>query len=125
MIRRKPYEIWIEQCDAARDIKTRYGSKAAFEYVIAEKLLNFAQAATDHPEFASELPRFVSEVRRLFTPEELRTHFTRVEREHAGARVAMDADDELFADDPAAVAQEELRFAILRELLTAPQLGTS
>jgi hypothetical protein len=36
------HEIWIEQCDAAQDIKLRYGLKAAFDYVVAEKLLNFA-----------------------------------------------------------------------------------
>jgi hypothetical protein len=53
------HEIWIEQCDAAQDIKLRYWLKAAFDYVVAEKLLNFASAATQHPEFARELPRFV------------------------------------------------------------------
>jgi hypothetical protein len=40
--RRKFHEIWIEQCDAAQEIKLRYGLKAAFDYVVAEKLLNFA-----------------------------------------------------------------------------------
>jgi len=76
------HKIWIEQCDAARDIKIRYGLKAAFDYVVTEKLLNFASAAACHPEFARELPRFVSKVRRMFTPEELRAHIARVEREH-------------------------------------------
>jgi hypothetical protein len=78
---RKFHEIWIEQCDAARDIKTRFGLKAAFDYVVTEKLLDFVSAAADHPEFARELPRFFSEVRRVFTREELRTHLARVERE--------------------------------------------
>jgi hypothetical protein len=36
----KFHEIWIEQCDAAQEIKLRYGLKAAFDYVVAEKLLN-------------------------------------------------------------------------------------
>ena len=39
---RKMHEIWIEQYDAAQDIKLRYGLKAAFDYLVAEKLLNFA-----------------------------------------------------------------------------------
>ena len=78
---RKMHEIWIEQCDAAQGIKLRYGLKAAFDYLVAEKLLNFAGAAAEHPEFARELPRFVSEVRRMFTPQEIRTHIARVERE--------------------------------------------
>ena len=68
---RKFHEIWIEQCDAAQDIKLRYGLKAAFDYVVAEKLLNFASAAADHPEFAQELPRFVSQIRSMFTPQEI------------------------------------------------------
>ena len=42
------HEIWIEQCDAAQDIKLRYGLKAAFDYLVAEKLLNFASAAAHH-----------------------------------------------------------------------------
>jgi hypothetical protein len=49
MSSRKFHEIWIEQCDAARNIKTRFGLKAAFDYVITEKLLDFVSAAADHP----------------------------------------------------------------------------
>jgi hypothetical protein len=40
------HEIWIEQCDAAKNIKLRYGLKAAFDYLVAEKLLNYASAAS-------------------------------------------------------------------------------
>jgi len=61
---RKSHEIWIEQCDAAQAIRLRYGLKAAFDYVVAEKLLNFAEAAGHYPQFAQELPRFVSRVRK-------------------------------------------------------------
>ena len=57
---RKVHEIWVEQCDATNEIKLRYGVKAAFDYLVAEKLLNFADAATGRPEFARELPRFVT-----------------------------------------------------------------
>ena len=49
----------------------RYGLKAAFDYAVAEKLLNFAEAAAQHPEFARALPRFVSRVRQMFTAHEL------------------------------------------------------
>jgi hypothetical protein len=62
---RKHHEIWIEQCEAARAIKARYGPKAAFDYLVGEKLMNFASAASQHPEFAIEFPRFISEVRRV------------------------------------------------------------
>ena len=57
------HQIWVEQCAAAETIKLRFGLKAAFDYAVAEKLLNFAEAATRYPEFARELPRFVSRVR--------------------------------------------------------------
>jgi len=120
------HEIWIEQCDAAQDIKRRYGLKAAFDYVVTEKLLNFASAAADHPKFASELPRFVSEIRRIFTSEEIRTQIARIEREQRekDANAAED-DDELFRESPATAAQRARQFATIKELLTAPELGTS
>ena len=77
----KFHEIWIEQCEAAEKIKLRYGLKAAFEYLVAEKLLNFAEAAARDPEFARLLPRFVARVRGLFTLQEIRTQLDRIGRE--------------------------------------------
>jgi DNA-binding SARP family transcriptional activator len=124
---RKFHEIWIEQCGAARDIKTRFGLKAALDYVVTEKLLDFASAAAGHPEFARELPRFVSEVRRMFTREELRTHIARVEREQRekDADAAEDDDDGFIRESPASVAERARQFATIKELLTARELGTS
>ena len=86
MSARNHHEIWIDQCEAARTIKIRYGVTAAFDYVVGEKLINFASAASQHPEFARELPRFVSEVRRMFTSEEIRRHLARLEREQSESR---------------------------------------
>jgi hypothetical protein len=122
---RKGHEIWIEQCDAAQEIKLRYGIKAAFDYVVAEKLLNFADAAARHPEFARELPRFVSRVRRMFTPQEIRTHIARVEREQGKQNIEVTEGDELIAESPVAAAERARQFATIKELLTAPELGTS
>ena len=75
------HQIWVEQCAAAETIKLRYGLKAAFDYAVAEKILNFAEAAAQDPEFARELPRFVSRVRQMFTAQELEVHLARIERE--------------------------------------------
>ena len=124
---RKMHEIWKEQCEAAHDIKLRYGLQAAFDYVVTEKLLNFISAAADHPEFARELPRFVSEVRRMFTLDEIRTHMARIEREQQAkdAAVSEDDEDETFRESPATVAARTRQFAIIKELLTAQELGTS
>jgi hypothetical protein len=53
---RKPHQIWIEQWEAAQAIRARYGLAAAFNYLVGEKLTNFANAAARHPDFARELP---------------------------------------------------------------------
>jgi hypothetical protein len=123
---RKWHAIWTEQCEAARDVKARYGLDAALDYLITEKLLNFARAAATHPEFARELPRFVGAVRGIFTSEEIRTHVALVERKLALRQAEMDQDDEDgFFEDAASAAEEQHRFALISELLTAPDLGTS
>ena len=46
-----------------------------------EKLLDFARAAEREPELLRQLPRFVSEVRRIFEADEIRFQLARVERE--------------------------------------------
>jgi hypothetical protein len=66
--------------EAAQTIKARYGLTSAFEYLVGEKLMNFANAASRHPDFAQELPRFVSEVRHMFTPYEIGAHLEQIER---------------------------------------------
>ena len=127
MSARKMHEIWKEQCEAAQDIKLRYGLQAALDYVVTEKLLNFIGTAADHPEFARELPGFVSQVRRMFAPAEIHAHIARIERDQQ----AKDADasgadeDEIFCESPATVTARARQFAIIKELLTAPELGTS
>ena len=125
MSARKHHEIWIEQCEAARTIKARYGLKAAFDYLIGEKLMNFASAASKHPEFAREFPRFISEVRRMFTPEEMRTHIVRLEREQSEKAGEASEEDELHRESPIAAAERVRQFTTVKELLTATELGTS
>jgi hypothetical protein len=122
---RKHHEIWIEQCEAARAIKARYGLKAAFDYVVGEKLMNFASAASKHPEFAREFPRFISEVRRMFTPEEMRTHIAQLEREQSEKVGDVSEEDESFRESSAAAAERIRQFTTVKELLTATELGTS
>ena len=65
----------------------------------------------------------------MFTPEELRTHVARVEREQrekdAEAAEDNDDDDEWIRESPATVAEGARQFATIKELLTARELGTS
>jgi flagellar biosynthesis regulator FlbT len=127
----KFHEIWVEQCEAADEIKRRYGTKAAFDYLVAEKLLNFADAATTHPAFARELPLFVARVRSLFTVEEMRRHLNRIECEqrkydaYIEERDEFDEEAEVILESAVVAAERARRFATIAELLTAAELGTS
>jgi len=133
----KFHEIWVKQCEAAEHIKLRYGSKAAFDYIVAEKLFNFADAAATHAELARELPRFVARIRGLFPVEEMQAHLNRIELEqrkcdaNINGRDEFDERDEqleqdaLSLENTATVEERAPQFAVIAELLTAAELGTS
>jgi hypothetical protein len=65
------HKIWIQQCRATVTIRRRFGVKSALDYLISEKLTQFAEEAEKSPEFASELPRFQAAVWKIFNPYEL------------------------------------------------------
>jgi hypothetical protein len=118
-------QVWIEQCEAAQTIRARFGLKAAFDYLVGEKLLNFAEAAANDGDFARELPGFVSQVRRMFTSEEIEAQLAGIEQVQ-NDKTTDDFDEEaLFRESPAEVAERVRRFNLTKELLTATELGTS
>ena len=57
-------QIRREQCEATETIRSRYGERAALEYLVGEKLLLFTSTARTRPEFAAQLPAFVAHVNR-------------------------------------------------------------
>jgi hypothetical protein len=122
---RKAHKIWIEQCEAAQTIKARFGLTAAFDYVVGEKLMNYASAASIHPDFARELPRFVSEVRRMFTPDEIGAHLAQIERAPNENDIDVLEEDDPLRESPTAVEDRVRKFLLIKELLTATTLGTS
>jgi uncharacterized protein YciI len=122
---RKAHKIWIEQCEAAQTIKARFGLTAAFDYVVGEKLMNYASAASRHPDFARELPRFVSEVRRIFTPDEIGAHLAQIERAPNENDIDVLEEDDPLRESPAAAEERVRQFLLIKELLTATMLGTS
>lgn len=65
------HKIWVQQCRATRGIKRRFGVESALDYLLGEKLMSFAAAAEQHPEFDAELPRFQAAVWNIFNPHEL------------------------------------------------------
>jgi hypothetical protein len=69
---------WVAQCDAARDIRHRFGLVSALEYLVGEKLLHFVDASEVHPDFKSELPHFLAEIK--FSLTELGSYIGGLER---------------------------------------------
>ena len=125
---RRFQDVWIEQCEAASRIKEEHGVESAFDYIVGEKLMTYAQTAVTRPEFAHDLPMFVAEIRRLFSSEEIREHLARIEREDREATEAASGEEIDDFDEvarPEDVAAELERYALLKELLTAAQLGTA
>jgi hypothetical protein len=94
-------DVWIEQCEAARWIREEHGLKSAFDYIVGEKLMTYAQTAVARPEFARDLPKFVAEIRQLFSVEEIREHLARIEREDREAAEAASGEEIDDFDDVA------------------------
>jgi len=122
---REAHKIWIGQCEAAQTVRARFGVKAAFDYIVGEKLINFAEAASQHRAFAQELPRFISEVRRMFTPEEIAAQLARIEHERNEKDEDVPGEDDLLRESPANIVERAQQFMTIKELLTATALGTS
>ena len=119
-------DIWKEQCAAAGGIRDRHGVASALDYLIGEKLLGYAKAAVTRPEFARELPRFVAEVRTLFSAEEISLYLDHLERVAAfeDEQVPADDDDDFLMDAPEQRAAARARLTQLKDLLTSNMLGT-
>jgi hypothetical protein len=62
----QPHKIWIEQCEAARNIESEFGTQQALAYLIEEKFINFLEAADDNADFRAEIPAFVAEIKSIF-----------------------------------------------------------
>ena len=119
------HEIWLEQCEAARDIREAFGVQKAIGYLIGEKLLDFLRAADQDPAFAGELPRFVEEIKRIFDRAEIQTYLDSVHRVGPLGHVASDeAYEEMreagaIPEDPVWWAEEILLIERAKRLLLA------
>jgi hypothetical protein len=120
------HKIWIEQCEATEGIRESFGLKSALDYLIGEKFFDFVQASELHPEFASELPAFVAEIRRVFAAREISEYLVHMERtkflappdpELEGDELDAEIHEEHWSDNPVRGAEELLRFCRIRQLL--------
>lgn len=122
------HKVWIEQCEAAQDIRQAFSLQRALDYLIGEKLFSFVEAAEDDPDFAAELPVFVAEIRRMFSGAEVRQFLEELERDKFLAPndtdLGMPDDSDQFEEEepylghPVTGAEELLRFSRIRRLLT-------
>jgi hypothetical protein len=125
MVEYKFQDIWKQQCVAARSVRVQHGTLSALDYLIGEKLLTYADTAVTRPEFARGLPRFVAEVRDIFSGEEIRHYLDHLERMAAiEDEQAANDDDDFLSDSPEQLAAKRARFVQLKELLTSTVLGT-
>ena len=126
MTERRFQDIWKEQCEAACKVRDQHGVVSALDYLIGEKLLNFAETAVARPEFARELPRFVAEVRAIFSAEEIQHYLDDLERMAAfeDEQAAAEGDGDFVMDTPEQRAAARARLAHIKDLLTSSVLGT-
>jgi hypothetical protein len=120
-------DIWKDQCEAAEGIAARFGTVKALDYLIGEKLDEYARSATTRPEFARELPKFLAEVRRIFSRHEIAAYFEALEQDagipNLGSHAAKLEESGLLmsvADKKARIK----RLQLLKAMLLAETLGT-
>lgn len=115
------HNIWIEQCAATEDIRDRFGTKSALDYLIGEKLFTFVMASEQDSEFAAQLPAFVAAIQRLFSAEEIRAYLDHLERAKFLAPPEPEIEggdqEEPWPVNPVLGAAELLRFSRIRQLL--------
>ena len=116
-------DIWLEQCDAARDIRDAWGTNKALGYLIGEKFLNYLRVSDSRSDWRERIPLFTEEIKRIFTVEELKTYFATTTRVGSAAHVATDAEYEfmreagMFEDDVISGAADAILFERTRALL--------
>ena len=100
----KSCEIWIEQCEAARQIEAEFGTQNALDYLIGEKFLNFLQAAEDDADFRAEIPAFVAGIKTIFETWQLAEYLQTARQSEPFDPSLYDEEDEDY--DPELVEDE-------------------
>jgi hypothetical protein len=115
--------IWMEQCEAAQEIRGAWGTPKALGYLVGEKFLNYMRVSDSDPVWNVKLPLFAAEIRRVFTNEELTEYFAMTRRVGALAHVATEEqyqtmrDAGAFEENAVAGAADAILFERARELL--------
>lgn len=97
------HKIWIEQCEAARNVEAEFGKEKALDYLVGEKFVNFLEAAETDVEFRAEIPAFVAEIKKIFEPWQLAQYLEI-------ARESEPFDPKLFEPMSSPLLGEEVEF---------------
>jgi hypothetical protein len=89
-------EVWIEKCEAARQIEAEFGTENALDYLIGEKFLNFLQAAETDAEFRAEIPAFVGGIKTIFETWQLAAYLETARQSEPFDPSLYDDEDEDF-----------------------------
>ena len=119
----KPCEIWIEQCEATRQIEAEFGTQNALDYLIGEKFLNFLQAAETDAEFRAEIPAFVAEIKTIFEPWKLAQHLETARQSEPFDPSLYDEDEDIDPEFVEDERQDELRRSAADLLLVEQARG--
>jgi len=120
----KPCEIWIEQCEATRQIEAEFGTQNALDYLIGEKFLKFLQAAETDAEFRAEIPAFVGGIKTIFETWQLAEYLeTARQSEPFDPRLYDDEDEVIDPEFVEAERQDELRSSAADLLLVEQARG--
>lgn len=120
-------KIGMEPCEAARRIKDDFGIQKALGYLIGEKFISFLRyQKLNLPELSEEnLTGFISEIKQIFSQDEIRNYFENVRRVGSSGHIMPDEEYEVFrkaerdGKDPIAGAETVLLVEKAKELLLA------
>ncbi len=102
-------KIWIEQCEAARNIEDEFGTPQALEYLVGDKFINFLEAADDHASFRAEIPAFVAEIKSIFERWQLATYLEVAKQSEPFDPALFDGDEETDAEDVEDMRKNDIR----------------
>jgi hypothetical protein len=92
-------EIWIEQCDAARQIEAEFGTRNALDYLIGEKFLNFLEVAEMNGAWRQAITPFVAEIKAMFEPQQVTEYLNTPRRLGALGHVASAETHRMFREE--------------------------
>ncbi len=119
----KPCEIWIEQCEATRQIEAEFGTQNALDYLIGENFLNFLQAAETDAEFRAEIPAFVGGIKTVFETWQLAEYLETARQSEPFDPSLYDEDEDIDPEFVEDERQDELRRSAADLLLVEQARG--